>query len=138
MKTTHETTVAKREAGHTPGPWKAAGLAIYAPSKTNAEFSGRLRDFVQPVAIVDGDAGYLDAELHTDPIDGVTSRIPGWEEANANARLIAAAPELLTAAKRFLQSIADNPEARRAIADACPQASEDLYAAIAKATGGNA
>lgn len=96
-------TTMKNTYKHTPGPWKAAGLAIYAPRSFNSVFYGRKRDYSNPVATICGnpmaDSAELQAEMHdhngTNRI--IMERIPGALEAEANARLIAAAPDLLDA-----------------------------------------
>lgn len=54
----------------------------------------------------------------------------------ANARLIAAAPELLDVAKLALKAILDEAEARYFNPPANPVLVAELEAAIAKATGG--
>jgi hypothetical protein len=80
-------------AGHTPGPWKAHGLCVYAPPSYNSPFGGRLRDFSNPIAQVMGDPLSADADL----VSGThVWREPGSNEAEANAALIAAAPQLLS------------------------------------------
>ena len=81
---------------YTPGPWKAIAAAVYA---------GQPLDTV----VVSGDHGRLSAD-----------------EAEANARLIAAAPELLEAARRGVAALAANG------APNC-EAAKELRAAIAKA-----
>ena len=57
------------------------------------------------------------------------------EEAQANARLIAVAPDLLAALKHLIQRMDDNPEVRAACLDSMPQAVEYARSAISKAEG---
>ena len=86
---------------HTPGPWKAIAAAVYA---------GRPLSTV----VVSGDHGRLSAD-----------------EAEANARLIAAAPELLEACKQMLAAL--DQLHREGLREYHPIA-DDTRAAIAKAT----
>ncbi len=86
---------------HTPGPWEAIGWEVHA------------------------------AEEERCYIGAVTSADTGGDEAFANARLIAAAPDLLEAAKAAQQWLAHgNPDNLEAVADI----EQELRAAIAKAT----
>jgi hypothetical protein len=103
---------------HTPGPWKVSGSLI----TTN----------LRPLALV--------LSTYTPPKKGRTPRdydafAPEANTADANARLIAAAPELLEA----LQGLLTNAPAPKGISN---DYSYILYreaakTAIAKATGGN-
>src|SRR5690606_11039817 len=97
------------EQTHTPGPWKS-------------EYHGK-----ESHAIIGGSANGRDwtiiAEIH-DPV-GYVPR----SERSANARLIAAAPDLLAACKAVLNEIQTNTEWLD------PAVESALEAAIAKATG---
>lgn len=123
---------------HTPGPWKAAGLAIYAPPSFNSVFYGRKRDYSNPIATICGDpmedSAELQAEMHdhngTNRI--VMERIPGALEAEANARLIAAAPDMLAALVRVLDF---EQRLTACKVDGGGALVSDIRAAIAKATG---
>src|SRR5690349_20567172 len=57
------------------------------------------------------------------------------EECRANARLIAAAPDLLSACELALKRIDPNPDAGTALEEWAAEACYALSAAIAKATG---
>lgn len=99
---------------HTPGPWKASGTKALGYSEVVAPGS----DFHQ---------GHLVAIINTryGVRYGVTERMPR-EQTDANARLIAAAPDLLEACRMVVDrwEEGDLAEAVRA-----------CDAAIAKATG---
>lgn len=88
-------------AKHTPGPWRIAGKMI------------------------DSDSHAVVARVFNEVRDPILSNVPLATMA-ANARLIAAAPELLEALEIYL--MAGHKEARR-------EASVIAKAAIAKATG---
>lgn len=91
---------------HTPGPWKAGSASVSAP-----ETEDRL---------------------------GLSVRIHGGNGADnrANARLIAAAPDLLAALEALLPMVAEwHAEFPRHIGDKEPPAIQAARAAIAKATG---
>lgn len=96
---------------HTPGPWRA--------SDTEEIYAGR--------TIVA--ATYSSEDYMLRP-DGEATSIPNSKSARSNARLIAAAPELLEAAKHlFTCDFSDEVDFR------C-KGCEAARAAIAKATGG--
>lgn len=96
---------------HTPGKWWVTGnMTLYV----NARLSDGLIQEVASIGPTEADNGY-------------------GEQQKANARLIAAAPDLLNA----LQSIAEywnKDQNEIAVADACWYAVETAHAAIAKAT----
>ena len=95
-------------AQHTPGPWRSSGsLTIYIEARLG---DGWIQE-VCSVGPTEADKGY-------------------GEQQQANARLIAAAPDLLEA----LQAVLANSLDSKGLADAHKQA----RAAIAKATGGKA
>ena len=95
-----------QEPKHTPGPWTydkyecAYGRDIYA-----------------------GDVWVGDAK---GPHDGVSIRFPTSEECEANARLIAAAPDLLEALAAILSRY-------KAVSGCCEKIIKDVETAIAKA-----
>lgn len=106
--------------GHTPGPWLASGGSVYALDE-----SGQVNRFyvnVQP--------GYV---IRTN--SSATSVHTSYGELDANARLIAAAPDLLEALEDLLM--------HACIADASPDDKDEIdqsyeraaRAAIAKALG---
>ena len=105
-------------AQHTPGPWVVGPVDDTVVTHLGAD--GRRYE----VAAVEGD--------YNDPDQ--------WPVMEANARLIAAAPDLLEAAKQALWHIGSDDD-RLAMADADKwktdewQAAGLLRAAIAKATG---
>jgi hypothetical protein len=84
---------------HTPGPWKAI---IDMGYKTN------------PCSVVVKRPG-----VHATTVANIPRRatIPSWEW-DANARLIAAAPDLLEALKEMVERWGSNPRADAAIAKA--------------------
>ena len=97
---------------HTPGPWMQHGSTIYSPDNGN-------------VCVV--------TEIHTGiigaPPIGITSE--DWKEAMANARLIAAAPELLEACKHVMGNLTKADTQTWAY-----DLAKELRAAILKAEGG--
>lgn len=109
---------------HTPGPWITAGRAVYTPSAwKDGRDSGQIM-VAQCFAEADRDtpecADFLGAV-----------KVPSNDcEAEANARLIASAPEMLAIAQRWM-TWATGPVVPIAIR---MQLQEDTRAAIAKAT----
>src|ERR1700743_1995785 len=106
------------KSAHTPGPWSADGLTIYAPN------------------------GYRVCRL-TEPHKNERGkeRAEGNEYRAANARLIAAAPDLLAACIALSKRMPKRGEVYRsgiggsgALTHYDPEV-EDMFAAIAKATG---
>lgn len=100
------------EAKHTPGPWEAVGNLVRSPMH-------------QPEGLP---TGVQVAECR----DGYF--LPHTEEAKANARLIAAAPELLGA----LEGLCSLAELRPGHLQDYKAAVAAARSAIAKATGGAA
>lgn len=97
---------------HTPGPWEVGyqGLSIYGPDRHGTTL------------VI---ARSLDtSRQHCDP-----------QEAQANARLIAAAPELLDVAKDVLAECMDTYYDPRDMGGDWLRLCDRLRAAIAKATG---
>lgn len=123
----------KDETKHTPGPWKAHGLAIYAPTRRKS-FGGPARDYFAPVCTVDAVDSGVDEEFITSDLSGgfTKARLPGWAEAEANARVIAATPELLDACEVALEFIFK--ECGRSMQTLLTM--DKLKNAIAKANGG--
>ena len=103
---------------HTPGPWIAT-CDDESTEEANAIYAGKIR-----IARVEGDDEIRRRNYPGDvePI-GCSASIDALDEVDANARLIAAAPELLAACERAAAY-------SRLIAEACE-------AAIAKAKGGD-
>ena len=100
-------------SGHTPGPWK---LVTGNSAREFNEIS--IRPTVNPFP----EGGFL-------PFPIASVRYPTYEFGIANARLIAAAPDLLEAAIEFVRKV-DCGEGRSTKSYA------QFKAAIAKATGG--
>lgn len=75
MTTRHET------ATHTPGPWKLENQINADPSAST-------------VQVFDGEYNFIAEAKYASPNNCAA---PKWEQANANARLIAASPDLLEA-----------------------------------------
>jgi len=76
---------------HTPGPWHSSkdGDTVYGPSHRHAQ------------------SAELGVEMQFEPVICFVRGYHGSEEAEANARLIAAAPELLNALKLLYAEIED-------------------------------
>jgi hypothetical protein len=91
FKVAAQPTTPTTQAAHTPGPWTRSGVCVSASTERRS-FGGPLRDYLRPVATCDC-SNKTDEEHNTHPT--FNERLPGWAEAEANARLIAAAPELL-------------------------------------------
>jgi hypothetical protein len=105
------------EAKHTPGPWHFCGSQYSASDKP-------------AVTARNTGTGYLTPEgwhYVIPAIDGATN-----EQAEANARLIAAAPDLLSALAALVDSLASADE--EGLLEHAPQM-EAARAAIAAATG---
>jgi hypothetical protein len=110
-------------AAHTPGPWTASGCTVYAGEImlgcTYCEGNRELHPVI------------CDSELLPDST-GIHGS--GWDESGANARLIAAAPDLLEACLWLIARVPTNaPDGKSQIAGI-----EAARAAIAKAEGRNA
>lgn len=84
MKT--ETT---SKVGHTPGPWETTG-AKYVWKR--GETGGAIAMIAEPECATSSDFEVVE----------ISSR--RWDEAMANARLIAAAPEMLAALEKFIEA----------------------------------
>ena len=144
MKRSHPpVTNAKREAGHTPGPWK---VGIDDPPDKHGGYLFSLHIF---------DCSGNNDDEDTDIAwcsccqDGAQSGefSPKLREARANARLIASAPDLLAALKAIVAK-ADECNSHSsatgggldgwnaAVAQGADQCAEIAYAALAKAEAG--
>jgi hypothetical protein len=97
-------------SNHTPGPW-------YVLDGRRVSWASPYREFG------DGFSSYCVA---------ITHEWPGLIDAEANARLIAAAPDMLQALRRAVLALAFAAETSAAMRDDY----EAVNAAIAKATGG--
>ena len=85
---------------HTPGPWSPHGLAVYTDAKLPHWISGR--DARLRLVGMSVDHEGFDYEA-------VQFNAPGYDEAAANAALIAAAPELLSVVEALLAIPANEP-----------------------------
>jgi hypothetical protein len=100
-------------ATHTPGPWEAVGNLVRSPMH-------------QPEGLP---RGVLISEFR----DGYSA--PYSDEAKANARLIAAAPELLEALQLVAREVTDYVRPTSADSHLPTDIVAAVHAAIAKATG---
>ena len=131
------------KAAHTAGPWKASGFTIYATPEKRS-FGGPEREYLRPVCSME--PGETDGPEYLDWSGGAeyNERLPGDAEAHANARLIAAAPELLEALKAIEGRITKAANAfyvsgkrsdLQAAFDGWKVDAQQARAAIARATG---
>lgn len=111
---------------HTPGPWEAHGRAVYTADKRKHWVEGRDRRAVYVAQI----RARHDAEIG-ERCDDITDNPVGEDEANANARLISAAPDMLKALRSAVALLTD-PDAGEGEAN---ETLAELEAAIRKATG---
>lgn len=125
MKTTNQTL-----AQHTPGPWELHGLAVYA-SPEKRSFGGPAREYLRPVCCMEVVEGGDHPDYKNDPTTR-NVRLPGDAEAEANARLIAAAPDLLAALEDIIR-LTETTDIWLPISW-----KDDARAAIARANGGAA
>lgn len=114
-------------SAHTPGPWLLS--SYYSDALTVTDEQGFAIVEANTTVILQGYAEKLGIEHWADS-PGVAYRDLNVDEQAANARLIAAAPELLVALRRAAELLARYPKHD----DAWNQA----RAAIAKAEGGAA
>ena len=100
---------------HTPGPWKVIGTSIFRGDKSAAHLSN---DELSRVA-----------EIVTREKPGALSLDPRDDdgEAQANARLVAAAPELLAALEWAVGAMLPHAD--------CDEALQNAHKAIAKSQG---
>ena len=125
---------------HTPGPWSAKGLAVYAENEING-FGGPVREYLRPICTFEDVDLDENEPFYTNGRLTYNVRWPSYCEAEANARLIAASPDLLGLAilcNAYLEPIADQlevchnqPSEARALRQLLTQAKQ----AIAKARG---
>lgn len=110
------------KAKHTPGPWRHNGLERSKPHVHDEQKAVAVWAGETPVALCKWDVGRYG------PVDD--------ETADANARLIAAAPDLLVILKRILYAHdTGNCGASMGEAILCRSYAEHARAAIAKAEG---
>ena len=114
-------------AKHTPGPWSASGQAVYAGHAGQGHAICICPDVVEP-------AQWMGHE-HGGPIEADGGQHEDTQA--ANARLIAAAPDLLAALSILLRTCQDASRHawNRTEIDAIQWAAVDAQAAIAKAKG---
>ena len=107
---------------HTPGPWIISADPMHFYSLTTV-------------------IGGKESHQKNGPPQQMIVQVGGfaeWQEAEANARLIAAAPDLLEAAQRFVEVMDesfDHPDTASEI-DKLNKVADAARAAIAKAAGG--
>ena len=107
----------------TPGPWHCAGLAVVTSTKYENGNAVRQEISLFPSE----DCEYPDTDSRMIRTQRGFTRIPGEDEAIANARLIAAAPELYAALENIL-------EHRERMGLGSDHVYEAARAALAKAT----
>lgn len=78
-------------ARHIPGPWKITGGQLWEGEDKNIQWAGWIEPALDDHAVYIGSIAHVQSATH---IKGISC-----EEAEATARLIAAAPDLLDAAK---------------------------------------
>lgn len=114
---------------HTPGPWVVHGLAVYTESHVPHRITPR-----DPALRYVGHAQW--ADMHED--DYPYRNMPDYPEAQANARLMAASPELLSCLQWLADSVSEGLESPEAWDHALPDILHGLERsreAIQKAKG---
>jgi hypothetical protein len=106
----------KKETKHTPGPWTVGQKGDYGTYNANVIYAGS-----------EGICAVGQIPLHT-KLEQISGE-PRWQTGLANARLIAAAPDLLEACKHLVAAI------ERGNVEMAEVAAESASAAIAKAEG---
>ena len=104
-------------SGHTPGKWQTGGMLILTEEPSTVAPDGRTINHWKEIAEV----RYFSGPLVT------------CDEGEANARLIASAPDLLAAARLANQELID-----LGVGSSGSPALVALWSAIAKAEGGDA
>lgn len=115
----NESSVTETVIGHTPGPWKYEPLSAAAHADPDLEAREDDLFWIFNTAVVEPVVEHVLATVHRYPV----------EQAEANARLIAAAPDLLEACKFFLSVLDIN----RAATAESPV--DRIRAAVARAEG---
>lgn len=88
---------------HTPGPWTIYGLAISTENKVPHSITPR-----DPALRYVAHAHWADSPIWADDrADADVMNMPDYEEAEANARLMAASPELLSCLQWLADSVSD-------------------------------
>jgi hypothetical protein len=124
---------------HTPGPWQWVDGQTDEVWTGGALYSGSLRtveEFGKSETVERDGQHYTTFALPKFIVD--CECIGGDDEAEANARLIAAAPELLAVCKALMryQELIDS-DTTTGLLEAYAEAFEGAEAAVAKAIGGN-
>jgi hypothetical protein len=119
-------------SAHTPGPWTPrGGGSNYHPHEKNRA------DMMDWRSGVDAEVPFTETDGSREDVQSVAAGYGRTlAEAEANARLIAAAPELLEACQSARESIEQLVRLNRIPAN--NKGLRDVIAAIAKATGGAA
>lgn len=104
---------------HTPGPW----LTDIENPVTDIKATG----FLEVLDDANGTLAFVNCES-----------MPPSKEDFANARLIAAAPELLAAVEDLLDVLDMETDAQKEVSEQTQEVLDAAYAAIAKAKGGQA
>lgn len=111
-------------SAHTPGPWKADWIFV-----TDCPDNAKVRIHAAPKSDMYSDALVAEAAFSPTPSG---YHVDSREEAEANARLIAAAPDLLEALKALVYEVDDSDYRWKSKGEVMARV------AIAKATGGAA
>lgn len=109
---------------HTPGPWKAIPEVLFHDGQ---HIAGRMPKVIREGVFI------ASVSRH----DGARIKRGRCPEAEANARLIAASPDLLAALERLLQVASEGTSKGRALDLLPPGTIDKARAAIAKATKGD-
>ena len=128
--------VVERQDGHTPGPWVVDPKypLCVRPTADSTDRRRPGRHMLNNVEVANLCNDYGLRERAQDRVAQAEAFLPKsfyrtYEEAKANARLIAAAPELLDACRVVLRAYYN--------ADHVPEALDRAFAAVAKVDGGS-